>query len=116
LLEAAYPGEIVMNLEAIFPYFKDKLGEIYPEAIVEKLDILHQNILQLIKDIPQALGESLDEQYDKKVLQKTQQLRQSIDNIFKALRGRLAGLKSELDIGLDDVSDAFERLINALPV
>ncbi|MEH2168016.1 MAG: hypothetical protein V7K41_15330 [Nostoc sp.] len=116
LLEAAYPGTIVMNLEAIFPYFKDKLAEIYPEAVVEKLDILHQKILQLITDIPQALGDSLNEQYDKKVLQKTQKLRASIDNIFKALRARLAGLKSELDIGLEDVGDAFDRLINALPV
>jgi uncharacterized protein (UPF0335 family) len=116
LLEAAYPGLIVMNLESIFPYFKDKLAEIYPQAIVEKLDILHQKIVQLIQDIPKALGESLNEQYDKKVLQKMQQLRQAIDNIFIALKARLAGLKSELYIGLDDVGDAFERLINALPV
>ncbi|MEH2291331.1 hypothetical protein [Nostoc sp.] len=116
LLEVAYPGTIIMNLEAIFPYFKDKLAEIYPEAVVKDLDIFHQKILQLITDIPKALGDSLNEQYDKKVLQKTQKLRASIDNIFKALMARLTGLKSELDIGLEDVGDAFDRLINALPV
>jgi phage-related protein len=116
LLEATYPGEIVMNLEAIFPYFQEKLADIYPDTVVKNLDILHQKIVQLITDIPHALGDSLNEQYDKKVLQKTQKLRDSIDNIFKALRARLYGLKSELDIGLDDVGDAFDRLINALPV
>jgi hypothetical protein len=116
LLEAAYPGEIVMNLESIFPYFKDKLAEIYPRIVVDKLDILHRKILQVIDGIPQVLEAALNKQYDAKVLKKTQQLRASIDNIFKALRQRLAGLKSELDIGLEDVSDAFDRLINALPV
>ena len=103
-----------MNIESIFPYLKEKLAEIYPDEVVKKLDELHQKIIQLLRDIPQAIGEALDEKYQEKIVAKTEELRKQIDNLFKALRAKLEALKSELDIGLEDVGDAFDRLINAI--
>ncbi|NEO75993.1 hypothetical protein [Moorena sp. SIO4G3] len=117
LLEASYTQDlIVMNMESIFPYLKDKLKEIYPQTIVDELDQLHGNIIQLLRDIPQAVGDALDSQYQEKVVQKTEKLREAIKNLFEALGQRLEQLKSELDIGLEDVADSFDRLLNALPV
>jgi hypothetical protein len=116
LLEAAYPQEIVMNVESIYPYIKTKLGEIYPTTLILELDNLHGKIIQLISDIPKALGSALDKQYQDKVVTKVEQLKASINQIFEALLKRLKGLESELDIGLEDVSDAFNRLLTAIPV
>lgn len=123
LLEAAYnsvrnPEEriIVMNIESIFPYLQGKLAEIYPQEVVDKLDELHQNVIQTLRDIPQAIETVLDEQYQEKIVGKTEDLRQEVYNLFKALREKLQALKSELDIGLEDVADSFERLLNAIPV
>ncbi|NEO07895.1 hypothetical protein [Moorena sp. SIO3I8] len=117
LIEASYTQDlIVMNMESIFPYLKDKLKEIYPQNIVDELDQLHGNIIQLLRDIPQAVGDALDSQYQQKVVQKTEKLRGAINKLFLALRQRLEQLKSELDIGLEDVADSFDRLLNALPV
>lgn len=123
LLEAAYNSDkspqeriIVMNIESIFPYLQAKLAEIYPQEVVDRLDELHQNIIQLLRDIPQAIGKVLDNQYQDKVVDKTESLRQEVYNLFKALRDKLEALKSELDIGLEDVADSFERLLNAIPV
>ncbi len=120
LLEAHYNTSkeriIQMNIESIFPYLKEKLAEIYPDEVVKKLDELHQNIIQLLRDIPKAIGEALDEKYKEKIVQKTQALREQINNLFKTLREKLEALKSELNIGLEDVGDSFDRLINAIPV
>ncbi|NER02062.1 MAG: hypothetical protein F6K17_05145, partial [Okeania sp. SIO3C4] len=120
LLEAYYntPNSriIKMNIESIFPYLKQKLAEIYPQEVVNKLDELHQKIIQLLRDIPTAIGEALDQTYKEKIVAKTEELRKQINNLFKALRAKLEALKSELDIGLEDVGDAFDRLINAIPV
>lgn len=121
LLEAIYNKNseeriIVMNIESIFPYLKEKLAEIYPQELVEKLDELHQNIIELLRNIPQAIGEALDQQYQEKIVNKTEALRQEVYKLFQALREKLEALKSELDIGLEDVADSFDRLINAIPV
>lgn len=116
LIESTYSGELVMNVESIFPYFQNQLAEIYPQKIVDELDKLHAKIIQLFNDLLGAAASALDGQYQAKVVKKTQALREAIKNLFKGLRDRLEQLKSELDIGLEDVEEAFNRLLNALPV
>ncbi|MEM1167563.1 MAG: hypothetical protein AAGJ08_00335 [Cyanobacteria bacterium P01_H01_bin.35] len=107
---------IKMNIESIFPYVKEKLAEIYPDKAVKNLDESHQEIIQLLRNIPQAIGKALDEKYNEKIVQKTEALWEQIKNLFKALRKKLEALKSELNIGLEDVGDSFDRLLNAIPV
>lgn len=107
---------IVMNIESIFPYLKEKLKEIYPQEVVNKLDESHQAIIQLLKDIPEAIGNALNQKYQEKIVTKTEELRQKIDDLFRELRVKLEQLKSELDLGLEDIGDSFDRLINAIPV
>jgi phage-related protein len=115
LLETAYPQEIILSLQSIYPFFLGKLKDIYPTEIVKQLDQLHANIVKLILDIPKALEGALNDEYQK-VVAAYQEISQKIDRIFKALIERLYGLKSELGIGLEDVSDAYERLLVAIPV
>ncbi len=115
LIESNYTGELVMNVESIFPYLQQQLAEIYPQNIVDELDKLHAKIIQLFHDILGAVASSLDGQYQK-VVKKTEALREAINKLFKDLRARLEQLKSELNIGLEDVEEAFDRLLNALPV
>jgi hypothetical protein len=115
LIESNYTGELVMNVESIFPYIQQQLAEIYPQKIVDELDKLHAKIIQLFHDILGAVASSLDGQYQK-VVKKTEALREAINKLFKDLRARLEQLKSELNIGLEDVEEAFDRLLNALPV
>ena len=115
LLETAYPQEIILSLQSIYPFFLGKLKEIYPTEIVKKLDQLHANIVKLILDIPKALEGALNDEYQK-VVAAYQEIRQKIDRIFKALIERLYGLESELGIGLEDVSDAYRSLLVAIPV
>jgi hypothetical protein len=116
LIESAYEGELVMNVESIFPYLQNQLAQIYPQKIVDELDALHANIIQLINDLLAAVASALDGQYQEKIVKKTQALRDAVNDLFKGLRTRLEHLKSELDIGLGDVAEAFDRLLNALPV
>jgi len=115
LLETAYPQEIILSLQSIYPFFLGKLKDIYPTEIVKKLEQLHANIVKLILDIPKALEGALNDEYQK-VLAAYQEIRQKIDRIFKALIERLYGLESELGIGLEDVSDAYRSLLVAIPV
>lgn len=115
LLETAYPQEIILSLQSIYPFFLGKLKDIYPTEIVKKLDQLHANIVKLILDIPKALEDALNDEYQK-VVAAYQEIRQKIDRIFKALIERLYGLESELGIGLEDVSDAYRSLLVAIPV
>ncbi|TAD80711.1 MAG: hypothetical protein EA000_22660 [Oscillatoriales cyanobacterium] len=115
LIESNYTGELVMNVESIFPYLQQQLAEIYPQNIVDELDKLHAKIIQLFHDLLGAVASSLDGQYQK-VVKKTEALREAINKLFKDLRARLEQLKSELNIGLEDVEEAFDRLLNALPV
>ncbi|NCS01234.1 MAG: hypothetical protein GPJ06_03265 [Microcystis aeruginosa G13-11] len=115
LLETAYPQEIILSLQSIYPFFLGKLKDIYPTEIVKQLDQLHANIVKLILDIPKALEGALNDEYQK-VVAAYQEIRQKIDRIFKALIERLYGLESELGIGLEDVSDAYRRLLVAIPV
>jgi uncharacterized protein Yka (UPF0111/DUF47 family) len=91
------------------------LKDIYPTEIVKQLDQLHANIVKLILDIPKALEGALNDEYQK-VVDAYREISQKIDRIFKALIERLYGLKSELGIGLEYVSDAYERLLVAIPV
>jgi hypothetical protein len=115
LLETAYPQEIILSLQSIYPFFLGKLKDIYPTEIVKQLDQLHANIVKLILDIPKALEGALNDEYQK-VVDAYREISQKIDRIFKALIERLYGLKSELGIGLEYVSDAYGRLLVAIPV
>ncbi|MEG3839834.1 hypothetical protein [Microcoleus sp. herbarium14] len=116
LIESTYSGEFVMNVESIFPYLKKQLAEIYPQTIVDKLDKLHARIIQVVYDLLAAVASSLDGQYQKKVVEKTEAIREAVNNLFKGMRAQLEQLESEVDIGLEDVAEAFDRLLNAIPV
>lgn len=115
LLEAVYANEIMLSVQSIYPLFLQKLGELYPTQVVAQLDQLHAKIVKLIQDIPQLLELALNEAYQR-VVAVYQTIRERIDRIFQALIARLYGLESELGIGLEDISDAYNRLLVALPV
>lgn len=115
LLEAAYPEEIPMSVQSIYPFFLDQLQSLYPTKVVKELDVLHAKIVQVLRDFPKALEDALNYEYQK-VVTVYKKIRAWIDKIFKALIDRLRGLQSELGIGLEDISDAYNRLLVALPV
>jgi hypothetical protein len=115
LLEAAYPEEIPMSVQSIYPFFLDQLRSLYPTEVVKELDILHAKIVQVLRDFPKALEVALNAEYQK-VVTVYNKIRAWIHKIFKALIDRLRGLQSELGIGLEDISDAYNRLLVALPV
>jgi hypothetical protein len=115
LLEAAYPKAIPMSMQSIYPFFLEKLRSLYPTEIVEKLDDLHTNIKQIIQNFPKALAGALNDEYQK-VVNVCEAIQALINKIFLALIERLRGLQSELGIGLEDVSDAYNKLLVALPL
>lgn len=115
LLESAYPEAIPKSMQSIYPFFLETLRSLYPTEIVQELDKLHANIVQIIRDFPKALEGALNAEYQK-VVNAYQKIRALIDKIFAALIERLRGLQSELGIGLEDVSDAYNKLLVALPL
>jgi hypothetical protein len=115
LLETAYPEEIPMSVQSIYSSFLDQLRSLYPTKVVKKLDVLHAKIVQAIRDFSKALEDALDSEYQK-IVNVYEVIKASIDRIFKALIDQLRGLQSELGIGLEDISDAYNRLLVALPI
>ncbi len=115
LLEAVYPQEITLSLQSIYPLFLEKLDQLYPTEVIKSLDTLHARIIQLIQDFPRALESALNEEF-KKVKAAYKVIQDQLDKIFRALIARLRALQSELGIGLEDVSDAYNRLLVALPL
>lgn len=115
LLEAVYTEAITKSLQSIFPYFKEKLAEIYPTELVKTLDDIHAKIINDIKGFPDVLKTTLNGEYQKVEIA-YQAIRDRINKIFQALLARLRALQSELGIGIEDISDAYNRLLNALPV
>ncbi|HEY9858159.1 MAG TPA: hypothetical protein V6D16_01550, partial [Candidatus Obscuribacterales bacterium] len=115
LLEAIYPKELTLSLQSLYPFFLDKLRGLYPDDLVKTLDELHAKVVQVIRDFPKALEAALNAEYQK-VVKLYERIKAQIDKIFAALIAQLRTLQSQLKIGLEDVGDAFGRLLIALPV
>lgn len=116
LLEAAYNDALVLSMQSLFPFFLETLKRLYPEALVKSLDALHQQIVQVVRDLPTTLANALNAEYDEVMKVFKRVIQDPIDRIFAALIARLRGLQSELGIGLEDISSAYNRLLVAVPV
>ncbi|MBE9158166.1 hypothetical protein IQ265_15210 [Nodosilinea sp. LEGE 06152] len=116
LLEAAYPKALVLSMQSLFPFFLATLEKLYPDSLIQSLDALHQEILQVVRDLPTTLAKALNAEYDEVMKVFKRVIQDPIAKIFAALIARLRGLQSELGIGLEDISSAYNRLLAAVPV
>lgn len=116
LLEAAYPDALVLSMQSLFPFFLETLKELYPKELVQSLDDLHGQIVQVVRDLPASLADALNAEYNEVMELFERAIQEPIDRIFAALIARLRGLQSELGIGLEDISSAYNRLLVAVPV
>lgn len=115
LLEAVYPDGLTLSVQSLFDFFLNKLSSLYPDALVQDLDNLYQDIVDVIRSLPSVIANALNAEYQK-VLVVRDRIQDAIRKIFAALIARLRGLQGELTIGLEDVSDAYNRLLVALPL
>lgn len=116
LLEAVYPKALVLSMQSLFPFFLETLKGLYPEELVQSLDDLHRQIVQVVLDLPASLASALNAEYAEVIKLFERAIKEPIDRIFAALIARLRGLQSELGIGLEDISSAYNRLLVAVPV
>lgn len=116
LLETYYRDAIVLSLQSLFPYFQETLRKLYPEDLVREIDGVFEQILTAIRDLPKALADALNAEYQKVLAVFERVIENPIDRLFDELIRRLRGLQSELGIGLEDISDAYNRLLLAVPV
>jgi len=114
LLEFTYGQEIIKSLQSIYPFLVESLIKIYPEEIVQDLDEIHGSVVKSISNLSQALGNTLDEEYEK-ILEIYDFINQQIAKIFAGILSQLDTLKVQMGNGLDDTSIAFNRLLAALP-
>ncbi|HEY9734628.1 MAG TPA: hypothetical protein V6D06_00045 [Trichocoleus sp.] len=115
LLEAIYPDSLTLSVQSLFDFLRSKLKSLYPEALVQDLDALYEGIIEVIRSLPTVIARALNAEYQK-VLAVRDLIQAAIREIFAALIARLRGLQGELTIGLEDVSDAYNRLLVALPL
>lgn len=116
LFEAAYPEALVLSMQSLFPFFLDTLKGLYPETLVQSLDDLYEAIITVVHNFPTSLATALNTEYDQVMTVFQRVIQAPIDTIFAALIARLRGLQSELGIGLEDISSAYNRLLVAVPV
>ncbi|HAA21118.1 MAG TPA: hypothetical protein DCP28_21025 [Cytophagales bacterium] len=113
ILEAMYPTAIKMSLQSLHPFIVAQIEQLYPQELVERLDETYLKIVDKVKLIPQKLiQEPLDEKYNE--LKKLFQENFDIEGIFKVLQVKLDGMDEDLELGLDRVAYAFNRLIDTL--
>lgn len=113
ILEAMYPTAIKMSLQSLHPFIVAQIEQLYPQELVERLDETYLKIVDKVKLIPQKLiQEPLDDKYNE--LKTLFQENFDIEGIFKVLQVKLDGMDEDLELGLDRVAYAFNRLIDTL--
>ncbi|MDZ8263310.1 hypothetical protein [Nostoc sp. ChiQUE01b] len=116
VLETLFPEYISRSLQSVFPYLKSQLQRLYPQAIIDELDKTHATLIETLQGIPKAIGGALDKKYEELVKLYETAIQDKIRQIFRELLKKLYSLQGELDLGLDDLGDAFNNLIAAVPV
>lgn len=110
LLEAECPADITMSLQSLHPYAVEQVAHLYPEETVAVLDTTYISIVDKIRQLPdQLIAGPLNDAFQ----DVTQVLREyfDIDSIFEVLNVKLDGLDEDLELGLDRLSAAYERLL-----
>ena len=110
LLEAECPADITMSLQSLHPYAVEQIAHLYPEDTVAVLDATYVSVVDKIRHLPdQLIAGPLDDAF----VQVTQVLKEyfDIDSIFAVLDHKLDGLDEDLELGLDRLSAAYERLL-----
>jgi hypothetical protein len=110
LLEAECPDDVNMSLQSLHPYAVEQIAHLYPEDTVAVLDTTYISVVDKIRNLPdQLIAGPLNDTF----LEVTQVLQEyfDIDSIFAVLNNKLDGLDEDLDLGLDRLSAAYERLL-----
>ncbi len=113
ILEAAYTMYIEMSLQSLHPFIVEQVADLYPETVVQTLDTTYVKIVDKIKGLPsQLIQQPLDNKYNEL---KTMFLDHfDIEGIFRVLEVKLDGMDEDLELGLDRVAYAFNKLIDSL--
>jgi hypothetical protein len=113
ILEAMYPDAINMSIQSMHPFIVEQISRLYPEELVQGLDVTYLNIVDNVKAMPEKLIQKpLDEKY--KELKKMFFENFDIEGVFKVLQVKLDGMDEDLELGLDRISFAFNHMINTL--
>jgi hypothetical protein len=110
LLEAECPADITMSLQSLHPYAVEQIAHLYPEDTVAVLDTTYISVVAKIRNLPdQLIAGPLDDAF----VQVTQVLKEyfDIDSLFAVLDHKLDGLDEDLELGLDRLSAAYERML-----
>lgn len=116
VLETIFPEYISRSLQSVFPYLKSKLQQLYPQALIDEIDKIHATLIETLQGLPKAIGGALDNKYDELVKLYKTAIQDKIRQIFRELLKKIYSLQGELELGLDDLGDAFNNLIAAVPV
>ena len=116
LLEAAYESELTLSLQSIFPKLMEMLKGLYPTKMIKQLDDIHATIVNTLIGIPAAIQAAVTESYTQLLQYYNSTFKAPILMVFKALKVQLYLLQGQLNIGLDDVGDAFDHLLSVIPV
>jgi hypothetical protein len=112
VLEAAYTADINMSLQSLHPFIVENVAHLYPQETVDRLDKLYENILKMVKELPEKLIRApLDDAFNK--IKAVLKANFDISGIFAVLEIKMDGLDEDLGQGLDRLSLAYNRLLTA---
>ncbi|MCK6626856.1 MAG: hypothetical protein L6R45_16985 [Anaerolineae bacterium] len=111
-LEAAYPDDLGMSLQSLHPFIVENVAHLYPEQTVERLDQIYVGVVNKVKELPDRMIRApLDDEFNKiKTILKENF---DISGIFAVLEIKVEGLDEDLAEGLDRLSMAYNRLLQA---
>ncbi|MFQ4135474.1 hypothetical protein PGN35_004070 [Nodosilinea sp. PGN35] len=116
LLETVYGDALVLSMQSIFPFFMQTLKDFYPEAVIQQLDETHAKIVAVVRNLPKHVAAAVQDAYANLMKKFEELIGTRIDRIFLELKKPLWRLQRDLDIGLEDISGAYRRLLSAVPV
>ena len=115
-LETVYGDALVLSVQSIFPFFMKTLKDLYPEAVIQELDQTHAKIVEVVRNLPKNVAEAVQNAYKALMAKFEELIGDRLDRIFLELKKPLWRLQRDLDIGLEDISGSYRRLLSAVPV
>ena len=112
-LETVFSQEISMGIQSVFPFFLHQLRKLYPKALEEQLGKIYQSILDVISSFPTVVAKAVQALYDQ-VKEAYQPISELKDRFFKMLLSQLYRLQTELEMGLDDLGEDYNQLLNVM--
>ncbi|MFZ6028606.1 MAG: hypothetical protein ACOYYS_12890 [Chloroflexota bacterium] len=112
VLEAAYPEDVAMSLQSLHPFIVENVAHLYPQDTVDKLDGIYTKTVEKVKALPrQLIADPLDDEFAE--IKAILKANFDISGIFAVLEIKVDGLDEDLSQGLDRLSLAYNRLLQA---